>query len=114
MKKYYYSEEGIESKKDKWREIYYSTMKEEVAHEEEEESSEVSESESESKPPPQFPLATLPPKQLTPPLPPSPQLPPSSSQTHPFPPPTLMTSTRSSPSSGYENRRDGAMINLGG
>ncbi|CAH1444045.1 unnamed protein product [Lactuca virosa] len=39
MKKYYYSEEGMEAEKAKWRQIYYSTLKEKekVVHEEEEE-----------------------------------------------------------------------------
>ncbi|CAH1441726.1 unnamed protein product [Lactuca virosa] len=59
MKKYYYSEEGMEAEKAKWRQIYYSSLKEKekVDHEEEEASFKVYESESECK--------TIPPSSLS-------------------------------------------------
>nr|KAJ0195529.1 hypothetical protein LSAT_V11C700385640 [Lactuca sativa] len=89
MKKYYYSQEGMEAEKAKWRQIYYSDLKEKekVVNEEEEESLEDTELESdddeeslevtelESKPmmEPQLPPSLLPAPPLSPPvLPPPP------------------------------------------
>ncbi|CAH1447685.1 unnamed protein product [Lactuca virosa] len=88
MKKYYYSEEGMEAEKAKWRQIYYSTLKEKekVVHEEEEEESlevaelesddeekslEVTELESEPVMEPQLPPSLLSDPQLSPPLSPT-------------------------------------------
>ncbi|CAI9301146.1 unnamed protein product [Lactuca saligna] len=128
MKKYYYSEEGMEAEKAKWRQIYYSSLKEKekVDHEEEEASVKVYESESECKTTPSSSLsefeATSEGKtaheeedevssefsELELESEPPSQFPPAAL------PPKQPTPLSSPPSLGYESRKENEMKNLGG
>ncbi|CAI9260911.1 unnamed protein product [Lactuca saligna] len=99
MKKYYYSEEGMEAEKAKWRQIYYSTLKEKekVVHEEEEEESlEVAELESDDEVNEWKSEPVM-----------EPQLPPllSAPQLSPPPSPSLFT-----PALGFEKRNEATML----
>ncbi|CAH1413312.1 unnamed protein product [Lactuca virosa] len=121
-REYYCSEEGMEAEKAKWSKIYYSTLKEKekVVHEEEEEVSwEVAESESESKEG-AFHGNNYTQSQPSPPLlcddedevsSEFSELESESGPTLQLPPPSLPLSPQSS---RYENRKEGAMMILGG